>query len=170
MTFGDLVPWNRRERGVADQGGQSGGRELSPFLRLHQEMNRLFDDAFRGFDLAAPSGRNWPHMELKETDGEYRVLAELPGMDEKDVDVSFRDGVLTIRGEKRAEASDRDRTVSERWYGRFERSLALGDVDEGKASARFDKGVLTVTLPKSAKAQDRTRRIPINAADDTTRH
>jgi HSP20 family protein len=170
MIFGDLVPWSRRERGLVDQGGESGGRELSPFLRLHQEMNRLFDDAFRGFDLAAPSGRNWPHMELKETDGEYRVQAELPGMDEKDVDISLRDGVLTIRGEKRAQAAGPAPTVCERGLGRLERRRGHGGVGEGKASARFDKGVLTVILPKSVKAQDRTRRIPINASDDPTRH
>lgn len=169
MTLGDLVPWGRKGRSLAlsnPEQGVAGSGEISPFLRLHQEMNRLFDDVFRSFD--APSlwrgSAGWPHVEVQETDDAYRVTAELPGMDERDVELSFQDGLLTLRGEKKIEHEDRDRTLSERWYGRFERSIALGEVDEAKADARFDKGVLTVTLPKSPDAKDRMRRIPINGA------
>ena len=93
MTLGDLVPWGRKDRSLALQNpeqGASGAGELSPFLRLHQEMNRLFDDVFRSFE--APSlfrGGQWPHVEVEDADDAWRVTAELPGMDEHDVDVSF---------------------------------------------------------------------------------
>ena len=170
MTLGDLVPWGRKDRSLAlpERGtAHPAMSELSPFVRLRQEMDRLFDDVFRGFDTPALWGRAWPSVEVCETSDGYRVTAELPGLDERDVEVSFHDGVLTIRGEKRGESQSDDRMHSERFYGRFERHIALGDVEDEKASASFDKGVLTVVMPKSAQAQARVRRIPINAA---TRH
>lgn len=166
MSLGDLVPWGRRDRGLAlqdRQPGWSASNDISPFVRLHQEMNRLFDDVFRGLETPMAWGRQWPSLEVQETDGGYRVTAELPGLDEKDVEVSVEDGVLTIRGEKRTENQNRDRTVSERYYGRFERRLNVGDVDEAKIAATFDKGVLTIDLPRSERAADRVKRIPINA-------
>ena len=168
MTLGELVPWGRKDRNLALQdrdSGWTGMGELSPFLRLHTEMNRLFDDVFRGF--GAPVTGQWPSLEVEETDEGYRVRADLPGLDEKDVEVSITDGVLTIRGEKRSETQDKGRHVSERYYGRFERQVALGDVDDARAQATFGKGVLTIELPRSARAQDRVKRIPING---DTRH
>ncbi|WP_147029558.1 Hsp20/alpha crystallin family protein, partial [Methylobacterium oxalidis] len=92
-----------------------------------------------------------------------RVSAELPGLDEKDVELTIDDGVLTLRGEKRAETTDTQRGYSERSYGRFERVLALPfAVEEDKVEATFRNGVLSVTLPRSAKAPERGRRIAIN--------
>lgn len=143
-------------------------RELSPFLKLHHEMNRLFDDVFRDFDWFRSGTRNeWPQIEISETDDGYRLTAELPGIDEKDVELSMQDGVLTLRGEKRAETTGPGRSFSERYYGAFERRIPLGDVDEDKVKASFDKGVLTVTLPRSPQAQARIKRIPIGGE---TRH
>jgi HSP20 family protein len=163
MSMRDLIPWNR--------GGDRNqtpsvfhDSEESPFLALHREMNRLFDDAFRSFDSPALFGRmsNWPSLEVSETDKEVRVSAELPGMDEKDVEVLLEDNGLTIRGEKRSEVEDKDRHFSERFYGRFERRIPLGfEVDEGKVNAQFKNGVLTVAVPKSPEAQRKTKRIRI---------
>lgn len=170
MTLGELVPWGRKDRNLAlrdRESGWTGSSELSPFLRLHQEMNRLFDDAFRGFGAPAAWNSPWPSLEVEETDAGYRVTAELPGLDEKDVEISFSEGVLTLRGEKRSETKDKGRQVSERYYGRFERQIALGDIDDAKARATFDKGLLTIELPRSIQAEDRVRRIPINGS---TRH
>ena len=100
-----------------------------------------------------------------EADGALRVSAELPGLDEKDVELLIADGVLTLKGEKRAETTDKDRGYSERSYGRFERSIALPvPVEEDKAEATFRNGVLTVTLPRAAEAPERRRRIAINGA------
>ena len=169
MAIGNLVPWARRDRDLAAQGsGPSWDRgELSPFVQLHQEMNRAFDNLFKDFGMSGQAMTNWPHLEVTETDDGYRVTAELAGMDEKDIDVSIDDGMLTIRGEKRAEHEGKNGSYSERFYGAFQRSLAVGDIDPEQVNASFDKGVLTITLPRSAQAQERVKRIPINAG---TRH
>lgn len=159
MNFRDLVPWNRSER---DRDSQS----LHPVASLHRDVNRLFEDAFRGFgESPFFSSRGWPSMDVEETDRDYRVSAELPGLDEKDVEVLLHDGVLTLRGEKKVESEGRSPNYSERFYGRFERQISLDrDVDESAVKATFKKGILTITVPKSAKAAERTKRIPITSA------
>ena len=128
---------------------------FDPFLTLHREMNRLFDDVFRGF---GPLGRvdtppmegqfGWPRLELSETDKAVTISAGLPGLSEKDVQVEITNGVLSIRGEKKAERSDGSKFVSERYYGSFERQIPLDGIEEDRARAD-QNGVLTVTLPKS---------------------
>lgn len=165
MNVRDLVPWSRtndRDRNLP----AAQDTAATPLFTLHREMNRLFDDVFRGFDT--PSfwgGRSaWPQLEVQETDGDYRVTAELPGLEEKDVEVLLEDGVLILRGEKRAESEDRSRAFSERVYGRFERRIALGDIDEDRIQASFRNGVLAVTAPKSEQSQSRVKRIPINGS------
>ena len=105
-----------------------------------------------------------PEIDVKETDKEVRVTAELPGIEEKDIDVTLTEGVLTIKGEKREEHDEEkgDFFRSERRYGMFERSLALPNgIDANGAKASFKKGVLKVTLPKTAEAQSNRRRIAI---------
>ena len=163
MNVRDLVPWSRgdRERSPATR-----SESLGPVVSLHREMNRLFDDMFRGFDDSRLWGGRggWPSMDVEETEKEYRVTAELPGLEERDVEVLLQDGLLTVRGEKKLETETRNRTYSERFYGRFERQITLDrDVDENAVNATFKNGVLTVTVPKSARAVERTKRIPINA-------
>jgi HSP20 family protein len=162
MNVRDLVPWSRgdRERSPATRPDS-----LHPVMSLHREMNRLFDDVFRGFDDSRPfAGRGgWPNVDVEETDKEYRVTAELPGLEERDVEVLLQDGLLTVRGEKKLESENRDRTYTERFYGRFERQIALDrDIDDGAVNATFKNGILTVTIPKSARAVERSKRIPIN--------
>jgi HSP20 family protein len=174
MAVRDLIPWGRTRTSVPSL---MPGEEVSPFMTLHREMNRLFDDMLSRFDPGMPSlvgrtpgwaGAGWPSVEVNATDNEVRVSAELPGMDEKDIEVLVDNDVLTIRGEKKSETEDKDRRFSERYYGRFERSLALPfEVDEEKAEASFKNGVLTVTIPKSATAKDTAKRIAINAGSDT---
>jgi HSP20 family protein len=179
MAVRDLIPWGRGRSGVPSTAQE----EMSPFFQLHREVNRLFDDIFNRFDAGMPSlvGRapswaggawsgGWPSLEVNATDNEVRVSAELPGIDEKDIEVLVDNDVLTIRGEKKSENEDQGqgRRFSERYYGRFERSLALPfEVDEAKAEASFKNGVLTVTIPKSATAKDTAKRIAINAGSDT---
>jgi HSP20 family protein len=164
MTIRDLIPWNR-SRDVAVHRGEN----ANPILTLHREMNRVFDDVFRGFDVA-PFGSDrlfdrtfgWPDIEVSETDKEVKVTAELPGLEEKDVSVELANGVLVIKGEKRAETEDKDRLFSERYYGRFERRIPVDDIEADNVDASFKSGVLTVTLPKSARAQEKVKRIAIN--------
>lgn len=170
MALRDLIPWNRG-REVANRGGE----DVHPFLALHREMNRLFDEAFRGFGLPAWAddrdglfpggfgrGLGWPSVEVEDGETEITVRAELPGLDQKDVELALENGALVIRGEKKHEATDEKRLWSERYYGRFERRIPVDDVVEDKAAAAFRNGVLTVTLPKSETARQKVRRIAIN--------
>lgn len=169
MAFRDLIPWSRQENRLPVPVSAERGRDndTHPLLSLHREVNRLFDDVFRGFGVPAFAGLDrsagWPHVELGETDKEIRVTAELPGLDEKDVEITVEDGALTLRGEKRSEVEDKDRGYTERSYGRFERRIGLPKgVDRDKADATFKNGVLTVTLPKTEAANENVRRIPVN--------
>src|ERR1700716_1625512 len=103
MAIKGLIPWNNRGREV----GFQHGTDIHPFFALHREMNRLFDDVFRGFDLT-PFGMDpfdgatgsWPRIEISETESEMKVTAELPGLEEKDIQVELANGVLAIRGER----------------------------------------------------------------------
>ncbi|WP_060978655.1 MULTISPECIES: Hsp20/alpha crystallin family protein [Pseudomonadota] len=163
MALRDLIPWGKQDSQVPVRVSSAGDH---PLLSLHREVNRVFDDLFRGIGLPAlngfSAGHEWPHVELSESEKEVRVTAELPGLDEKDVDVSIDDGVLSIRGEKRSEVDDKERGYSERSYGRFERHIRLpSGIEEDKVSATFKKGVLNVVLPRSATAIESRRRIPI---------
>jgi len=143
-----------------------------PFLSLHREVNRLFDDVFRGASLPAASGSQGQgdvgtivnaSMNVSETDKEIRITAELPGVTEQDIDVSLDDDVLTIRGEKRFERKDDKENFHfvERSYGTFQRSLRLPyAVDPKQVRASFENGVLTVTVPKTGRPE-RTRHIQV---------
>ena len=161
MAIRDLIPWSKSQELAPARD------RFDPFLTLHREMNRLFDDVFRGFGGpgSSPSmeGRlAWPKVELSETDKALTVSAELPGMSEKDVQVEIANGVLTIRGEKKAEHKGEGRYFSERYYGAFERQIPLDDVQEDKVEAAFKNGVLTVSLPKSDTPRAGVKRIAIN--------
>lgn len=167
MSIRDLIPWSRLENRVPAQVSAAGAAS-DPVLSLHREVNRLFEDVFRGFSVPALAGVERgllaPSVELSETDKEIRVTAELPGLDEKDVEVMVQEGSLTLRGEKKSEVEDKDRGYSERSYGRFERRIGLPKgIEQDKASATFKNGVLTVTVPKSASAAESVRRIAVNS-------
>jgi HSP20 family protein len=160
----DLIPWGRPRAPAPYEGRSYDG--VSPFFALRREMDRLFDDAFRGFGLSSwgnGAGFGWPHVEVVDRDKEVRVTAELPGLDEKDVEIRVEDDMLVLRGEKRSEFDDKERHYSERYYGRFERHVALpAEVDDARANATFRNGVLSVTLPKTERAWRETKRIPIS--------
>jgi HSP20 family protein len=152
-------------------GGGFGG---DPFMSLHRQMNRLFDDVLRESTGQMPSsqgqggegGMLMPHMDVSETDKELKVCAELPGVSEKDVDVRLEDDVLVIRAEKKFERKDEKENYHfmERSYGTFQRSLRLPfRVEPDQVQADFNNGVLTVTLPKT-RAQDRSRRIQVQGS------
>ena len=168
MNVRDLIPWSRNGREVS-RGFQP--ESVSPVVGLHREVNRLFDDVLRGFGSPQLWGgrSEWPTMDVEETNKEYRVTAELPGMEERDVEVLLQDGVLTLRGEKKVESESRNRALNERFYGRFERQLSFDRaVDENGVNAIFRNGVLTVTVPKTAQVVERTKRIPINVDSESS--
>jgi len=153
-----------------------------PFENLRREVDRLFDDFSSGM-WRSPFGRSFfdiepfrrsevalgvvPAVNITPTDKGYEITAELPGMEEKDVDVKLANGVLTITGEKRDEKEEKNKDyyVRERSFGSFERSFQLPeDVDTDKIGAGFKKGVLTVTLPKSEEAQTAEKKIEVKAS------
>lgn len=153
--FHSLIPFSRRE-------------ENDPFTSLQREMNRMLDDAFRGVPMLKSNGKAFlsPSVDVKETDKAVEVTAELPGIDEKDVQVTFEHDVLTIKGEKKTEKDESKEgyKVSERSYGSFERAWQIADVDSDKITANFTKGVLKVTLPKAPEAKAKTKKIEIKSA------
>ena len=152
MNVRDLVPWTRGDR---ERSPTTRSESLGPVVNLHHEMNRLFDDVFRAFDTSRWAGGQgaWPSIDVEE----------------RDVEVLYQDGVLTLRGEKKLEKETNDRSVRERFYGRFERRVSLDrEIDEEAISAVFRNGVLAVTLPKSAKAVEKSKRIPITSSGSKT--
>lgn len=169
MSVRDLIPWGRNNGNRVPSLLRDDDRD--PFLSLHREVNRLFDDVFRGFASGLPSfgnasafGGGWPSVEISDTDKEIKLTAEVPGLEEKDIKLLLNDGVLTLKGDKRSESEDKDRQFSERYYGRFERRIPLGfEVKEDQVDATFRNGVLTVTLPKTEKAQSQVKRITIKS-------
>lgn len=141
------------------------------FESMRDEMNRMlgtFDlnrnewpmmlSARAGEDLIAPQ------FDVHESDSDITIEAEIPGVDEKDVNVTFANGVLTVKGEKKAEHEEKKKNyyVSERSYGSFERAIRLpATVDDGKIAAHIDKGVLKITAGKRANAAPAERKIEI---------
>ncbi len=129
---------------------------------LQREVNRVFDQMFGG--ALRPADGFAPSIDMKETPDGIAVTAELPGLEEKDIDLSLDRDLLTLSGEKRAEKQEEKEGVhiSERTYGSFRRTLRLPwSPDPARVSAAFDKGVLTVTLPRPPQAQPKANRIPI---------
>ncbi len=154
--------------------------ERTLFESLRREIDRLFDD-FHPFDWRSPSKAlgfevprvsraEWllaPAVDLAEKDDAYEITAELPGLDEKDVEIKLSNHTLTIKGEKSEEKEDKqkDYYLSERRYGSFQRSFQLPEgVDADKIDANFAKGVLTVKLPKTAEAKKGEKKITVKAA------
>ena len=133
-----------------------------PLDAFYRDFDRLFDNLWRGFDLPmlgryeAPYGAMMPRMDVTEDEDRFHVVVELPGMDEKDVEVVLSDNVLTVKGEKKVEVEETEKPYAymERSYGSFRRSIPLDvEVVTDKIEATFDKGVLTIDLPKTAEAK-----------------
>jgi HSP20 family protein len=140
--------------------------DLSPFGALQREIDRLFADFTRGWQSPGVPDLT-PRMDVTERDGEIELTAELPGLEEKDVEVTLVDNVLTIRGEKKAEKEEKDqnRRIVERSYGAFSRSLELpAGIKPDDIIATMKNGVLTVKLPKTAQIRAEPAKIAIKSA------
>jgi HSP20 family protein len=158
-------------------------QEWRPFEALRREVDRLFDD-FNGGSWMSPFRQRstfdagqlfpiesaWaaaPTVDIVDKGNAYQVIAELPGMDEKNVEVKLSGSTLTIKGEKLAEKEEKkkDYYLRERRFGAFERSFTIPDtVNAEKIEASVSKGVLTVTLPKKAEAVTPQKKIEVKAA------
>ena len=158
MNLKSLIPVGS-QRGVAHTD--------NPFVSLQNEIDRLFDSFSRGFPALGNGGvtMTMPTMDVAETDKEIEITSELPGLEEKDVQINVADNILTIRGEKKAEKEQKDKNyrLVERSYGSFERSLELPDgVNADAIKATIDKGVLKVVVPKPAPSQ--AKKIEVKSA------
>lgn len=146
----------------------TGRREADPFTFLQREVNRLFESAFQDVPAAKNNGSVslLPSVDVTESEKSYEINAELPGIDEKDVQVTYDNDVLTIKGEKKMEKEESKAgyKISERSYGSFERAWQVSDIDPDKIAANFSKGVLKVTLPKNSDAKSKARKIEIKSA------
>lgn len=141
-----------------------GTAEDDPFLAMQKEVNRLFEDFGRGSVSRFASAEVVPRIDVAETDSAIEVTAELPGIDEKDVDVVLRDDVLTIKGEKKSEREEKkkDYHLVERSYGSFQRSIRLPfEADGETVKASFVKGVLKISVAKPTEVKEKTVKIPV---------
>jgi len=147
------------------------GSNLQPrssFEMLQQQIDRMFDDFAMGLrpGFFSSMGQNlMPSIDMHQgDDGKVIVTAELPGVNEEDVNISVDDDVLTISGEKKSaiDSNQGNQRHAERIYGKFSRTVALPfDVDPEKVDARFDNGVLTLTIEKPTGADEHSHRIQI---------
>lgn len=157
MTYRDWLPslWNERKEG-----------EDHPFLTLRKQMDSIFDDF--GSGLMLHPGQLAVRSNVSETDKEIRVTAELPGLEQKDIDISVTGNRLTIKGEKTSENEEKKDEEGrqfhriERSSGMFQRSMTLPfEIDNNAVNAEFKNGVLTVTVTKPPEAVEKTRKIEI---------
>lgn len=162
-----MTPWReqfglrRRER-----------MEEHPLDLFHRDFDRLFENFWRNLDLPvfgqyeAPYRGMAPRMDVVEDENRFRIMVDLPGLDERDFEVLLSDNVLTIKGEKKmTREAEKPYKYMERSYGSFRRDIPLGvDVVTDKIEAVFDKGVLTIDLPKTAEAKKSFKKIPVHVA------
>lgn len=171
MVFQEMVPWKKGRRNVNIRPVE----DEYPLGALQRRMNRMFDDFFGDFGDFSLSpfhalGRGGdgfiPRMDVAETDKEIILTAELAGIDEKDVDITVQDDVLTVRGEKKVERDEKNQRycLTERSHGTFSRSITLpAEVQQDKIEASFKKGVLTVRLPKVPVEESTAKKIEIKS-------
>ena len=157
----------------------AGRSSMFPLGMLRDDIDRAFDrlfhdwprfgsmrpsDLFGNGDLLTRTGAVAPRVDVCEDDDSYEITAEMPGVDEKDVEITLRENRLTLRGEKKTEREEKEKDyhMSERSYGSFERSFTLPrNIDAEKIEAKFDKGILKLTLPKTPEAKSKERKIQI---------
>lgn len=165
MQIKDLIPWGN------NKGGEIAKRdEDNPVFSLQRDVNRVFEDFWRRFDQPFGAfGRGdtgGPRTDIAETENTLEVSVELPGIDQKEIEVSLTDNALTIRGENKVEREESRKGyhLSERSHGSFYRSIPLpSGVDRDKANAAFKNGVLTVMLPKTQEALSGVKKIEVKA-------
>ena len=170
-----LTPWNwfkKEQQQSLPVHHQSGVRSDNPFEQIHHDLDQLFTQFFQGI-LSSPFRKDprasWngfiqPHVDMSEGQKHYTISVEVPGVDQKNIDLTLADGTLMIRGEKRWEHEDHDKQYHriERSYGSFQRMLSLPkDTDEQTIDAKFRNGVLTITIAKDPEAKPLVQRIAI---------
>jgi HSP20 family protein len=168
MNIGSLIPWRDTKPSTPEMRGDA----LDPLVAFRREVDRMFDDFFTGFGRslgARPHG--WqgvmPTIDISEDDKEIVVTAELPGLDQKDFEVTVSGDLLTLKGEKKSEHTQKNgnATYTERRFGSFSRSVRLPfEVRDENVEATYDKGVLSIRVTKPADMQRPARRIEVKRA------
>src|SRR5438270_13593358 len=157
------------------------GEDTDPFLQMRREMNRLFDDVFSGFGgfglpgAFAPALQQMPvapKIDVSETENEIQIKAEMPGIDQNNVEVLLEDDRLIIRGEKKEEREEDDKERNyhfrERVQGAFSRTLPLPFApDPNQVKAEFKNGVMTITIPKPQEVKQKQHRIDVQKDTST---
>ncbi len=165
MALKNLIPtpWSRERVPVRRESREN------PFNMLQREMNRMFDRFFSDFSLDPYDDSiesYWPRADVCESEKEITVSAELPGLDQKDIDISISNDILTLCGEKKIEIEEKEKNFyrMERSYGSFHREIPLpAEVESENVEAVFKNGVLTIHLPKKPAAQRKSKRISIKS-------
>jgi len=169
MTIRDLITRNRMRKHLPERREQE-----HPIVTLQRQMNQLFDSLFHGGeamrheDIGIWRPEFSPQIDVKETETAIEITAELPGMDERDIDVSLDRDILILKGEKKEEKEEKDKNYwhVERCYGSFHRSIPLPEqVEKEKIEAAFQKGVLHITVPKTTKATPAGKKIAIKSGE-----
>ena len=171
MHIKDLIPWARHDEAARSKAMQPGTGE-HPMAELQRQMNQVFESFWSRLDRpfvagGSPFGEQGPRSDVVEIADGIEVTVELPGMEQKDVEVSLAGDTLTIKGEKKVERQDDKKGyyVSERSYGSIYRTIPLpSGVDTENADASFRNGVLTVKIPHSPEARANAKRIEVKAA------
>jgi HSP20 family protein len=168
MALRDLIVRNKNNNAVEKSEWND------PFESFHKEMDRVFNGLFSdfggfksGFFNLDRGGSFSPKIDVSEDKGGINIAAELPGMDEKDIEVSLKDGRLLIKGEKSHDEKKEDRNYYhvERSYGSFQRSISVPEgIDPDRIKASFKKGLLKIKLPKSEEEQKKVRKIEVKSA------
>ncbi|WP_250658223.1 Hsp20/alpha crystallin family protein [Alkalimarinus coralli] len=185
MDLKQLNPWNwlnheegeRRERERNEHSLAPSPMMQSPIMRLHQDINRLFDEAFKGFGTL-PTGWDTsffseqtnllkPNINIESDSKNYTISLEVPGVDEDAVELEVSNDTLVIKGEKKQEKEDKNKEYHrmERTYGKFQRVLSLPeDASQDDIKADFKNGVLTINIPRKEVAKTNVRHIDIKKA------
>lgn len=187
MDIKKLVPWNWFKK-EEEEGGVTvpvqwksearipypKGSVMGQIAQMHREMDRLFENAFRGAgfspftsDFHAPvvgSALFKPQMDIGATDKEYSITVEVPGVEEKDVNVEVANNTLIIRGEKKQDTEEKEKDFYkiERFYGSFQRVLSLPeDAVQEEIKASFKKGILAIKIPRKAVPKTEVKQVEI---------
>ena len=166
-----LIPWDwLKDNGKRSQ--VSIRREDPSFSKLYSDMERMMNDMLNDYLPTFPGGRGkgadidflTPKINISETENEYKISAEIPGVEEKAIDLSINKGMLLIKAEKKEEKEEKDEQYHryERYYGTFQRTISLPeDIDENSIKAKFKGGILNIAIKKNKEAQPATKKIEV---------
>lgn len=173
MALGDIMPWKRGSLGRRERQARPFDTFRQEMESLHRDMDRLFEGLWSEGIGSFVAGDPWdgaeivPQLDVSDDEKALVVKADLPGLDEKDIDVTLSDRRLTIRGEKKEDNETREKDFyrRERTHGTFRRSIEVpADVDATNIEASFKDGVLTIRLPKTKEAQEKIKHIDVKGA------